>query len=87
MAFETEIGTLDFERCTEHALELTDVELGWARNDARATAELWDQATGAEGIADLAGKYRDEATVYGREQQRRRVARVNAAIRDEKVRA
>ncbi len=65
------LKTLDFAAKEERARTMTSAELHYARTDARKTAEVWDRA-GIENDPDRnAGYYRDEATVYAREQDRR----------------
>lgn len=65
------LKSLDFAATEEAARKLSDSALGYARKDARETAELWDRA-GIENDPDRnAGFYRDQATVYAREQDRR----------------
>jgi hypothetical protein len=62
---------IDWNRIEERARTMTSAALHYARTDARQTAELWDRA-GHENDPDCnAGYYRDEATVYAREQKRR----------------
>jgi hypothetical protein len=65
------LKSLDWNRIEERARTMTSAQLHYARKDARETAELWDRA-GLENDPDRnAGYYRDEATVYAREQDRR----------------
>ena len=65
------LKSLDFAATEERARKMDNLSLGIARKDARETAELWDRA-GLENDPDRnAGYYRDEATVYAREQDRR----------------
>jgi hypothetical protein len=62
---------IDWNAAEERARRMTNRELELARRDARETAEIWDRA-GLENDPDRnAGYYRDEATVYAREQNRR----------------
>ena len=62
---------LDFARTEERARKMTSAALHYSRKDARETAEIWDRG-GLENDPDgNAGYYRDEATVYAREQDRR----------------
>jgi hypothetical protein len=69
------LKSLDFARVEERAHRMTDAELHYARTDARKTAEVWDRA-GIENDPDRnAGFYRDEATVYAREQATRKQLR------------
>lgn len=65
------LKSLDFAATEERARKMTSAALHYSRKDARETAELWDRA-GLENDPDRnAGYYRDEATVYAREQDRR----------------
>ena len=65
------LKSLDFAATEERARKMTSAELHYARTDARKTAEVWDRA-GLDNDPDRnAGYYRDEATVYAREQDRR----------------
>ena len=71
MAFETEMGSLDFAACEAHAKTLTDEQLIFAGNDARQTAKIWDREEGAH-AQRLSGKYWDEFFTYADEMSRRR---------------
>lgn len=62
---------IDWNRIEERAREMTSAQLHYARTDARQTAEVWDRAGHANDPDRNAGYYRDEATVYAREQKRR----------------
>lgn len=65
------LKVMDWNRAEERARRMSNRELELARRDARETAEIWDRA-GLENDPDRnAGYYRDEATVYAREQDRR----------------
>ena len=65
---------LDWKAAEARARRMTDAELRGARTDARKTAEIWDEAPELD--ADCNGSYyRDEASVYAREQERRRKLR------------
>jgi hypothetical protein len=69
------LKTLDWTRVEERAHRMSDAELHYARTDARKTADLWDRA-GLENDPDRnAGYYRDEASVYAREQETRKKLR------------
>lgn len=57
----------DFLTLEEKARLMSDEELAYARKDARETAEVLDASDRVNGT-DLAGYYRDEASVYAREQ-------------------
>ena len=62
---------LDFAATETRAAEMTDEELDFARTDARETAEIWDRGDVDSDPDRNAGYYRDEASVYAREQDRR----------------
>lgn len=65
------LKVIDWNAAEERARRMTNRELELARRDARETAEIWDRA-GLENDPDRnAGYYRDEATVYAKEQKRR----------------
>ena len=66
------LKSLDFAATEARAADMTDAELAYARKDARETAELWDHGDDPDGNS---GYYRDEATVYAREQKTRKKAR------------
>jgi hypothetical protein len=69
------LKTLDWTRVEARAHGMTDAQLHYARTDARKTADLWDRA-GLENDPDRnAGYYRDEASVYAREQETRKKLR------------
>jgi hypothetical protein len=62
---------IDWNAAEERARKMDDSALGFARKDARECADLWDRA-GIENDPDgNAGYYRDEASIYAREQKRR----------------
>jgi hypothetical protein len=70
---------LDFAATEARAADMTDAELSFARKDAGEAAEVWDPPDPRlrEALADVdpdgnAGYYRDEASVYAREQARRK---------------
>ena len=70
---------LDFAATEARAADMTDAELAFARTDARETAEVWDRSDRRlrDALKDMdpdgnAGFYRDEASVYAREQARRK---------------
>jgi hypothetical protein len=63
---------LDFAATEARAADMTDAELAFSRKDARETAELWDRGDDPD---QNSGYYRDEATVYAREQETRKKAR------------
>ena len=70
---------LDFAATEARAADMTDAELAFARTDARETAEVWSPRYPRlrEALADVdpdgnAGYYIDEASVYAREQARRK---------------
>ncbi len=70
---------LDFTATETRAADMTDDELAYARTDARETAEVWDRSDKRlqDALEDTdpdgnAGYYRDEASVYAREQARRK---------------
>lgn len=65
------LKSLDFAAVEERARTMTSAALHYARTDARQTAELWDRAGHENDPDGNAGYYRDEATVYAREQKRR----------------
>ena len=71
MAFETNIGTLDFARCKAHAESLTEDELFFAAKDARACAQIWDNENAThlnpQMVCTLSGKYWDEFYTYSDE--------------------
>jgi formamidopyrimidine-DNA glycosylase len=75
--------SLDFAATEARAAKMTDEELDFARTDARETAEIWDggDKRTIDAMRDQidpdgnSGYYRDEATVYAREQEKRRKAR------------
>jgi len=67
MAFETQIGTLDFARCEAYAKTRTVAQLQWAAKDAKAAAEVWGLEDGTN-----YGKYIDEYFTYADEIRRRR---------------
>lgn len=62
---------VDFNALEERAREMTDSELHYALLDAVKTAEAMDKIDRAEG-GDRAGKYRDQASVYRAEMNKRR---------------
>jgi hypothetical protein len=62
MAFENELGNLDFARCEEYASTLTNTELAFAAKDARETARVWDACPHDE--SNVSGKYWDEFYTY-----------------------
>jgi hypothetical protein len=66
------LKSLDFAATEARAADMTDAELAHSRTDARETAELWDHGDDPDGNS---GYYRDEATVYAREQKTRKKAR------------
>jgi hypothetical protein len=81
VAFETEIGTLDFARCEAHAKGLTDAALQFSMRDARDAAREADREARAGYISGAdypqsagrrAGKYWDECYTYAAEMKRRR---------------
>ena len=61
---------LDFNRTEKLARSMDSSSLHYARTDARQTAELWDRQPQLDTDGN-AGYYRDQATVYAREQDRR----------------
>ncbi len=65
------LKSLDFAAKEERARTMTSAQLHYARTDARKTAEVWDKAGHENDPDQNAGYYRDEATVYAREQKRR----------------
>ena len=74
---------LDFAATEARAVDMTDAELAFARTDARETAEVWDRSDKRlrDALQDMdpdgnAGYYRDEASVYAREQARRKFREV-----------
>ena len=66
------LKSLDFAATEARTADMTDAELFFARTDARETAELWDHGDDPDGNS---GYYRDEASVYAREQKAREKAR------------
>ena len=63
--------TLDWNATEARARSMSSAQLHYARLDARKTAEIWDRAGEGNDPDGNAGFYRDEATVYAREQKRR----------------
>ena len=72
---------LDWNAVEARAEGMTSAELHGARLDAGRTAELWDRAGPDSDSDGNSGYYRDEASVYAREQTRRRSAPAPAPIR------
>ena len=63
------IKQMDWKNAKRIAKGMTNAQLGAARIDARKTAELWDRQ---EHDPDQnSGYYRDQATVYAKEQKHR----------------
>ncbi len=62
MAFENDLGNLDFARCEAYAQTLTNTELAHAAHDARVTAKIWDNCPHDE--HNVSGKYWDEFFTY-----------------------
>jgi hypothetical protein len=73
---------LDFAATEARAARMSDAELHYARTDARETAEIWDRGDVDSDPDQNAGYYRDEASVYAREQNRRARARMEAMEAD-----
>lgn len=69
---------LDWDATEDRARRMTDSELHYARIDAGKTAKLWDGGDDPDGNS---GFYRDEASVYAREQDRRREMRKSDGAR------
>lgn len=61
---------VDWAALEAKAAVMTAVELHYARLDAAKTAAIWDRAPDLD-YSGNAGYYRDEASVYAREQARR----------------
>lgn len=65
------LKVINWNRIEERAREMTSAGLHYSRTDARRTAELWDRAGHENDPDGNAGYYRDEASIYAREQKRR----------------
>jgi hypothetical protein len=61
---------IDWEVAEERATRMTITELCHARRDCAISAAMWDPYDRANGT-NVGGYYRDEASVYLREIQRR----------------
>ncbi len=66
--------TLDWVATEAKAAEMTDEELHFARTDCFKTAEVWDRFPENDPHGN-GGYYRDQGSVYVREQQKRTKAR------------